>query len=214
MIGFHLGGITRRGRVFLVFLVGITVSACGHVPLTSIAKLSSFDIETTDPRALRVAAVLPDTIRVAEGDARLDLEIVNTVSGETLLSESLELDEKGTTAEKAELSSELTDGKHLLIFALSEEDLAYFRSFQELIRTRSAAEKKAHEGTLALHVTGCAIKEPGPAPLRITTFLKASELGGFVTLTRNADLSKTLKEAGVSTSGGVKLCPIAVFNPA
>jgi len=207
MVSFLPGGAGRRGPVFLfVFFLAAALSACGHVPLTSIAKLSRFNIETTDPSALRVAALLPETIRVTEGGAKLDLTLVNTASGETLLSESLALEEKATDAEKAELSSELTDTNHLLIFALSEDDLAYFRSFQELIRTRSAADKKTHEGTLALHVTGCAIKDPGPGPIRITTFLKTSELGGFVTLMRNADLGEALKEAGVSSSGEVELC--------
>ncbi|GGB47757.1 hypothetical protein GCM10011316_19880 [Roseibium aquae] len=177
-------------------------------------KLSKLDIQTTDPAALRLAAVLPDTIHIPAGSARMDLSITNTETGEILLSEQIPLRESGSKAEKAELSGELSDGKQLLIFALADEDLAYFQSFQEHIRAGSGQQRKTHEGTLSLHVTGCAIKDPGPAPIPITTFLKTSELGGFVTLTRNYDLTDALKHADPGSAGRLDKCDGRQIPPA
>ncbi|QDG74737.1 hypothetical protein [Labrenzia sp. PHM005] len=194
-------------RVFLFLVLGAFLSACGHVPLTTIAKLSQFDMLETNPDALRLAVKYPEGIQIPQGGATMALTLKRKQDGVVLMEEELAFEEVVSKAEKAELSQELQDGWRLEIYRLPEENLPFFRSFQKHMASMSKSEREKVEGTLNIGVSGCLLTAEKPSDIRVSTFLKAAELGGYVTLLRNFDLEEQMTELG--GENGLDRCPDA-----
>ncbi|MBO9420176.1 MULTISPECIES: hypothetical protein [Stappiaceae] len=195
-------------KLVLVLMLGGLMSACGHVPLATIAKLSQFDMLETDPGALRLAVKYPDAIRIPEGGATIALTIKRKADGTVLMEEKLAFEETESKADKAELSQELQTGYRLEVYRIPEENVPFFRSFQKHMASMSKSDREKVEGNLSIGVTGCLLTDERPSEIRVSTFLKAAELGGFITLVRNFDLEEQMAEIG--GEDGLERCPDAV----
>ena len=56
-------------RATYLLVIASMVVGCGHVPVTSLPKLSRLDMMTLDARQLRVAVDMPDGLRVQRDSA-------------------------------------------------------------------------------------------------------------------------------------------------
>ncbi|EFO32781.1 hypothetical protein TRICHSKD4_1398 [Roseibium sp. TrichSKD4] len=175
-----------------VLVVVLFLAACGHVPIASIPKLAKLDLFETDPAALRVAVLYPDSIRIPEDGAKLELSVRDAATQTNLMEETIYLVKGGTSAEKAELASKLTSGKRLEVYQFSKADIAYMRAFQQRVKTLKETKGDTTEGSLSVSVRGCEVKPISKGPVRVSTFIKTVELDGFVTLLRYFDISEAV----------------------
>lgn len=185
-----------RVRGLVAAAVVFLVTACSHVPLTTMVKLSDFDVLKTAPETLRIAVKYPDSIRIPEDGARMRLTLQEKASGKMLLAESLAFERVDTPAEKAELAGELETGRRIEIYRLPPAKIPAFAGFQSRLAAMSEAERAAVNGSMDISVDGCLATAKKPASIVVSTYLKAPELGGYVPLLRNADLREMMADAG------------------
>jgi hypothetical protein len=164
-------------KLVLILMLGGLMSACGHVPLATIAKLSQFDMLETDPGVLRLAVKYPDAIRIPEGGATMALTIKRKADGAVLMEEKLAFEETDSKADKAELSQELQTGYRLKIYRIPEENVPFFRSFQKHMASMSKSDREKVEGSLSIGVTGCLLTDEKPSESPCQHLLKGSRIG-------------------------------------
>lgn len=183
--------------VFLTAAVACLVAACSHVPLTTMVKLSRFDLLKTAPEGLRIAVKYPDSIQIPENGARMRLTVKDKSSGEVRLREDLAFVRVDARDEKVELASELQTGWRVEVYRLPENKVAAFKSFQAYLVSMSDADREKVEGSMDLSVDACLVAPTRPDRIVVSTFLKASEFGGFVPLLRDADLDALMAAEGL-----------------
>jgi hypothetical protein len=186
----------------------LTLTACTHVPLATMVKLSTFDMLKTDPVRLRVAIRYPDSIRIPDGGANMLLTIKMKADGTILLEEEVEFEEVVSKLEKAELSSELKQGTRISIYRIPEENMPFFKSFQKLLLSKSEMERDKLEGSMSISVSGCKVSEHLSGKIRVSTFLKTAELGSYAPLLRDVDLKEVMANSESQESPGLELCEV------
>lgn len=175
-------------------------TACSHVPLASMARLSGFQWEATDPGRLRVAIRHPEGIRVPEGGAVMVIEERRLADGSLIYREDFTFEQIREGRELAALAGERRPGETISVFRIAPEDAPRMRQVQARVRATSPQARALREGRLAVSVRGCRVG-PSPAPgarqepVRVTTYLAAEGLSGFVPLVRDFDLTAAMREA-------------------
>ncbi|MEP1188769.1 hypothetical protein [Roseibium sp.] len=193
-------------RNLLVAGLLLFLTACGHIPLTTLIKLNSFDVLTTAPEELRVAVKYPDNIRIPKDGARMRLTLKEKSGGKMLMKKELTFEKVTSPAEKAELASELQTGWRIGIFRLPRRQVPVFEAFQTHLVSMSKAERDTMEGSLDISVDGCLVSSGKPGRIVVSTYLKAPELGGYVPLVRNADLEEMMAAEGLTDEAPLKDC--------
>jgi len=165
----------------LALTLSLAVTACGHVPLASLLKLSGVDFATTDISAIRAGIALPETLEPLADTVKLTV-LAETDDGVTIR-RSFMLEE----APAGEDTSGLDADENIRVYRLKEreaEDLAVVRA--DVL----ARKEKAGGGKLEISVgaTACRTGALPDSPLPMSTYLKTSETGSFVPLTRDVDL--------------------------
>ncbi|MCK7613354.1 hypothetical protein [Roseibium sediminicola] len=184
-------------QVVLAGTCVLFLSACGHVPLATMVKLSDFDFLKTAPETLRIAVKYPDSIRIPEGAAQMRLTLQEKSSGKMLIKEELAFERVETPAEKVELSAELQTGWRLEIYRLPESRINTFKAFQSRLVAMDKAERDKVNGSMDISVDACLAAAKKPEKIVVSTYLKAPELGGYVPLLKNADLQTLMAAEGL-----------------
>lgn len=194
-------------RILLLLpLLGLLAAACSHVPLATMVKLRDFDLLKTDPDGIRVAVRYPDSINIPEGAAGMHLTVRTKSDAVLVLEEKVAFEELISNAEKAELGAELKDGTRIGIYRIPPENIAFFRSFQEFMLSKSKAERETMEGNMSVSVSGCRVSRQMPGKIPVSTYLKTSELGSYVPLMREVDLVEVMADAPDVDTPGLLPC--------
>lgn len=187
-------------RIVLVALVFLSVSACGHMPVTSMVKLARVDFQTTDPEKLRVAVKLPDMLKARAEGSLLRITVRLAKGEEETQDFSLrEIDR----SELSSLAGESEVGFDLAVYALAPSEVQRLRLFRAALAQR---QKSGSGGTITIAVRpeACRTARLPDGPVRFSTYLKTAETGGFVPLARDIDL-RTL-DPGQDIVAKVPLC--------
>jgi hypothetical protein len=172
------------------------LAACGHVPLSMMYHLRNFGPRTADPAALRVAVRIPNALQLQPGDVNLAVAYWREGEDANKREEKFLLEE--LPAEVAYLTAEQRPGTHLHAFRIAPADVPRMRALQTGI---SAGQRRGrNHGTLGIGADTCHRGGWPDGPMYMTTFIKADEAQGFLTLLENVDLrtavpkGKTLDE--------------------
>lgn len=132
-----------RCRPIGVALAGalVLLSACGHMPVTSMVKLARTDFATVDPAELRVAVKLPQTVRPRRDGVRLRVT-VKTGSGPAQVEEFV-LRDLNDAGELMALRAEVEPGTAIYAFRLDPNDLARVQAFRAAALQRQASGARA-----------------------------------------------------------------------
>lgn len=174
-----------------VLLIAASAAGCGHVPLTSLPKLSRIDFKTTDLADLRSGVSLPAEIRPLPDGVVMTITVNARDGGRHERSATLQ--EVRDPAELATLPVVATPGRRFAVYRLKPADAALLSAFrQERILM---PDGKHNPGTLSIKVHKvCRTSELGAKPIPMTSYLKTSETQDYVMLTRDLDLREVLKE--------------------
>lgn len=175
-----------RHKFIYSFFFILMLTNCTTIPFFSLFSLARVNFESTELEEFRIGIKLPDGIRPErEG---IKLETILKISGEKDLNTTFILvGSKDITDEKF-LSSYLIPEYKVYSFKLSPQDI---QRFQEL-RKKSYDNKKLNK-SVSLGF-GISIKEFCiqnallDKPIQITTFIKTSEIGKYIILTKEHDL--------------------------
>lgn len=169
-----------------VFLAG-----CGHVPVTTIYKLWSFDFAHADPGALRAAIRVPEALMARPGGAKLTL--THNSSGSTApVVETFVLEEVKDPRELQQLGRYGRSGYPITAYKLAAADVQKLKNLQAEINAARAAGKADARGNLGVSIDACHRKSMPQGALLSSTYLKLDEEAGYMPLMEDVDLRKEI----------------------
>jgi len=175
---------SRRALVNSLILLALLLAAgCSHVPLLSMVQFARIDFATTDPASLRAAVKLPQVAQTRRD--RVHMRIAVKVDGMEDGADFL-LQEVSDPADVLVLAKELEPGTVIVAYQVAPADLPRLLKFRDAILKR----KREPGGTLSISIQPevCRTGELPRGPVLFSTYLKTSETGGYVPLTRDLDL--------------------------
>ena len=159
---------------------------CATVPLSSIAALSSIQLETTDLAVFRVAMRLPDALQ-PQTDS-VSLRSVIRIEGEDERVAHFPLVADPDPGEPGPLGGRIDPGYTVHVFALSPDGRAGLAAVRENIAEARAAGRR---GSLSLAVSldeFCAASPLPEGALYATSLIKTSETERYVVLTNRVEM--------------------------
>jgi len=161
----------------------LALAGCGHVPVTSLPKLSKLDIMTLDVKQLRVAVDMPNGLRVRENGAVIAVGLREAAGGPAR--EERVVLEDVTNTERGPISDPSPQAR---IFRIPQHDVARLEALRETIRQRKAAYPDDTKGYLTVTSAACRTAQLPDGPLRVNTWLKTSADEPYFILTRQVDI--------------------------
>lgn len=177
---------------FVSLACALTLSACASVNPAGLMAASRLDPLNTAPTEIAVAVGVPDTLRLADGDAVLYMGFKGGNAASTIVvEETVPLKVSPVTAGEPQPNS---DGELVYAARLAPGDAARIARVQAEIKALRARGIEG-QGTLSVAVTGGCLLEPTLDALPISTWLQTSSEDGFVSLTRQQDVFRVLGES-------------------
>ena len=115
------------------------LSGCGHVPVSTMVKLRSFDPLTVDVAALRIAMRAPGWLEPVPGGASIELVAKEKGNTEPLLKERFSLEPAGEGGELDQLKEYERKGERIWAFRLGKKEAERLRAIQAQARAIRAA---------------------------------------------------------------------------
>lgn len=176
--------------LLLILMAGLLTGGCGHVPITSLYKLSSFDVAHADPAVIRAAARAPAALAPRPQGARLT--VTHRVPGGSQdVAEVFILEEVREAAELRQVERFRREGYPLTVYRLSEADVRRVKALQGTLLADRAAGRGGH-GSLGVAVDACARGVLPPGALLSSTYLKLDAETGYLPVLEDVDLRKEI----------------------
>lgn len=171
-------------RCLCVAMMAVVLTNCGHVPLSSLPKLTQLDIMTLDVEQLRVAVAMPEGLRVRKDSAIIITGIRETTDKpsleERIILQEVSIDERNPT------TANLPAGTQ--IFRIAAEDLARLETLRAIVRRRKQDDPDGTKGYLTVTSGACRLDPLPIGPLFVTTWLKTAKDETYFVVTRNVNL--------------------------
>ncbi|SIQ23282.1 hypothetical protein [Bosea sp. TND4EK4] len=193
---------------FAGLLLASLAAGCGHVPLTSLPKLSRIDIRTTELSQLRAGISLPADIRPLPGG--VTMTIVALPKDGSRHERKAVLEEVRDATELASLPVLAAPGRRFTVFRLNAADAARLGAFREEMFT--GPQNSGNRGSLALGADkACRLGEPSTKPVTMTGYLRTSETRDYVPVLRDFDLTEAVRaiDPKVDLAAAVPPCKAA-----
>lgn len=185
-----------------VFAAGLAalLAGCGHVPVSTMVKLRSFDALRFDPSLMRIATQSPDWLAPRPGGAHLKLTLKH--DDETRI-ERFALQE---ATKDAGLASFEKAGRRIDVFRLSEADAARVRALQAEGLERRVKSGAKGSATIAADIAACRRRDLPDGPILGSTLIEVDPGQGWMTLLSSVDLRKAAADAGEALSDRLPPC--------
>jgi hypothetical protein len=162
--------------------VYLLLFGCGHVPLTSLVKLSRINFETSDPAQLRAAVKLPLALRPLPRGVVLRIVARSGDSQEETRDFVLH-----ELPEPAELVPETSSDTRVYAYRLEDADLARLTAFRSELMARKSVGRGGAV-SISVQPRACKTAELPDGPVCFTAYLRTAETIDYVTLARDVDL--------------------------
>lgn len=166
-------------------LLACLLCACGHVPLSTALALRDLDPSTADPAAMAVAVRLPASLALQAGKTRLTLGGTREDTKETI-DEIFVLRPQPPVGDVDGLP-DIGDDEHLVLLAVSRQDIERLRQTQMRIRQWKAARPDGTRGRLSLSAAPCRQQVDVTGPLPVSTYIRTRSNAAFIPLTTDID---------------------------
>jgi len=189
----------------LLLLLSIFIVACTSIPITSLYKLSKLDLKTIDPKEVKVAIQIPDYLKV--GAVKLKISYTPEGAKEKPVVFLLKKVRGLKSYEKYEQKN-----YSITSYELTEKDVDTLVKFRKNIiqnSNRSGSTKTNNTTKITIQYTSlCRVKSPkDKKPIFLSIYLNTTKTSGFFPLSKNIDLTKNLKQRGVTfNKSTIKLC--------
>lgn len=181
----------RRALVLWPLWTAALLSGCGHIPVTTMYKLWSFDFAHADPGSIRAAIRVPEALMAQPGGAKLTLGR-NAAGSASPVAETFILEEVKDPRELQSLTRFARSGYPITAYKLSAADVQKLKRIQAEINADRAAGKTDARGNLGVSIDACSRKSLPQGALLSSTYLKLDEDVGYMPLVEDIDLRKEI----------------------
>ncbi|MGD0187543.1 MAG: hypothetical protein ABSC25_20150 [Roseiarcus sp.] len=173
-------------RFSLALLATLLAAACGHMPVSTMIRLRSFDLTTIDPLALRVAVRTPDAL--APRPDGVKLVVASRIADEPPRREAFVLKPALEAAELAQLDAFAAKGAAIAAYRLDPADAPRVKALQ----AEGVSAKAEHPGrnnfTISIGAEACRRAPLPDGQLLLTTYLRPDEQTGYLVFLKDIDL--------------------------
>lgn len=181
--------LSRSLSIAIALMFSLALTACLTTPPSTMLKLSRLSPLDADPAAIRLAARLPEPLRIRDGDIHLRISFDGGTPATRLVEEYgavIVEAPAGTPGIGAGTASDRT-----YVAALTPDDAVSLAAVQRRIRAWRASGIEG-QGQLAVSATACAEAPVPDGPILLTTWMRTAPDEAFFILTRNADLRRQI----------------------
>jgi hypothetical protein len=176
-------------RTLATLAIVATASACSSMNPAGLVAASRLDPLNTPPSEIAIAVGVPETLRLADGDAEFRIAFRGGTAASTIMLEEvapLTISAAGTDGPPPNAL-----GETVYIARIAPEDAARIAAVQQEIRDLRAAGTEG-DGSLTVRVVGgCFVGAP-PGTIAVSTWLRTDPSDGFVQLTRRQDVTRAV----------------------
>ncbi len=173
-------------QLSLALVAALLAAACGHIPVSTMVRLRSFDLSTVDPLALRVAVRVPDAL--APRPDGVKLVVASRIADEPPRREAFVLKPALEAAELAQLDAFAAKGAAIAAYRLDPADAPRVKALQ----AEGVKAKVEHPGrnafTISIGAEACRRTPLPDGPLLLTTYLRPDEQTGYLVFLKDIDL--------------------------
>jgi hypothetical protein len=190
---------TRTARVAGFTMLSLGLSACGHVPVSTLYKLWSFDMATADPAFLRAAVRTSSGLRPRPDGVTLTVTASRDGDKDKTV-HTLVLQEIKDPAELAGLAAFQKTGTHIAAYRLSQSDSASVRQLQAALRGPSGKSPGTGQASIGIGAQAC---RQGPllaGPILTSTYFNAGGSDGYLPVLVDVDLRQELDAKSLAES--------------
>lgn len=171
----------------LGLMILLALTGCGLPPLESIYKLRNVDIFTTSVEKLRIAVQMPDKLVVQWQHVEMTTSLAKTATYPVLV-EKFILMPVDENRELAQLDLYRKAGRSIFAFRIAPKDIPRFDAF----RAAQNVDGEKREGSLSIMTEMCRKDHESLKDVIISTFIKVAEVGEYVPLILDKDISHEL----------------------
>lgn len=175
----------------LLFIIALLAGGCGHIPVTTMYKLWSFDFAQADPAAIRAAIRVPAALRPRPGGAKLTISR-NGPAGAAPRVETFILEDVKDPRELQLLAPFVRSGYPITAYRLAAADVQKLKQLQVEINAERAAGNPNARGNLGVAIDACHVKSMPQGALLSSTYLKLDAEAGYMPLVEDVDLRKEI----------------------
>ncbi|MEL7213498.1 MAG: hypothetical protein AAGK92_12605 [Pseudomonadota bacterium] len=180
----------RKLTRFMIFAgaAALMLSACASVNPAGLLAARSLDPLNTPPSQISVAVGVPNTVRLADGDAVLSIAFRE--EGVLVVDQSVPLQLRAAGGGRP---APYAEDEVVYLAQFSERDAARFASAQAQIKALKD-QGRGGTGSLSASLAGGCLLVPGLEALPFSTWLRTDPDGAFVPLTKRVDLFEVLDD--------------------
>ncbi|MEP0519207.1 MAG: hypothetical protein ABJO09_13610 [Hyphomicrobiales bacterium] len=175
--------------LFFVFLAitAFTLGGCGHVPVSSMYKLSKVDIETTDVEKLQVAVQIPNAVKVRDEGVTMTMSLRRTDKLPKLY-ERFKLEQTSSNTTNTVLAKHRKADQKILVYRIARTDIKRLNRFRKI--QAGAGDEGKRKGQMTVTTAVCRKVDLKRGEIKLSTFLRTSETKEFVPLVLDVNLGE------------------------
>lgn len=177
---------TRVTGALIAFIVVLS-SSCASMPFGTMLKLSGYDrddLATAQPREIRAAVELPDTVLIKEGSTTLRAQLIDRETDAVLFEADATLLQQESGRFVVTSLPRAREDRHWFVYALDEKGIDAFHSFQQELLARHEGETPG--GSLSVHFDIDNDVEHRSMP--VSVWLKLADDDDWFALLKDAEL--------------------------
>ncbi|MCR9122892.1 MAG: hypothetical protein NXH91_11520 [Phyllobacteriaceae bacterium] len=190
--------LSRSLSIAIALMFLLTLTACLTTPPSTMLKLSLMSPLDADPAAIRLAARLPEPLRIRDGDIHLRISFDGGTPDTRLVEDYGAVIVEAPAGTRGIGAGSASDRTY--VAALTPNDAASLAAVQRRIRAWRASGIKG-QGELSVMATACAEAPLPDGPILLTTWMRTAPDEAFFVLTRNADLRRQIGDGSIAEIG-------------
>jgi hypothetical protein len=169
-------------------IVALVLSACGHVPVSTIWALRNLDAITLDPALLRAAVRVPDTLQPQPDGVKLEIGWWRDGEEDRKHNAKFVLQETTSADDTAPLVFERKAGMRVYVYRVDPADIPGIRALQAQAKDEKAKNPGKTHGTFGFGADACRKGQLAEGPVLMTTFLRLDSERGYLPVVKDLDL--------------------------
>lgn len=176
----------KKVKIFTMMASVVSLSACGHMPLSSMVTLRHFDATTTDISQLSVAVDVPDNFNLGRDGVKMLIQM-NSKDGATRHQEELTLTRTANRQDLIEIAKLSKAGRQIYGFRIHPDDFERIEAIRSL---KLNDDQNSYKGSVSIDTTVCRYDNDVPNPVLVSTLIKTQQTETYVPLLVNVDIAK------------------------
>ena len=193
-------------KLCVFLLLGLFVSACSSIPLSTMYQLSKANLMTMDPNHVGAAVRIPNQLR--EGKDGVKIQFSSWIDDEKDKADVLSFKlERVSNAEDLQAIKPFEKPLFTtMLYKISAGDVEKLKQYRQAVKRKKEALGSRLHGSFSVGATYCRTEKISDRPVLVSNWIKVSKTSGLLPLFINNDLGELIKKHPESGDDVLPLC--------